>query len=274
MKCPKCGLVCPPQARLCSCGYNFSTALDPKPDVPASRPSHPYVPLTQASRWAMAALIIVAAWSCVCIVLDVRGAGPAHWTFQIAQARATRNFTQLARGAILVPVLVGLALAIASAAAFLVWFHKARRNLPALGADNCQYDQWWAVGGFFIPILNLVRPFQVMREVWNASDPDDKGFLTPVQVHYWRQATPPVVWWWWGLFLASNALPSATVRIARDPWLPTFQTETFLSIASHSVQVIAAVVAVTLVRLVTNRQASRNRARSEHSDVSKGLDAS
>jgi hypothetical protein len=265
MNCPRCGLVRPPQVHLCSCGYDFSTGIVPSPSAPAAQTPHPYVPLTQASRWATTALIIVAAWSCMDIVLDLRGVGPAHWAFQMAMARATRNIALLTRGNAMLLPLAGIALNVGSAVAFLVWFARARRNLPALGIEDCQYEQWWAVGGFLIPVLNLVRPFQVMREIWNASEPDDRSFLTPAQEHYWRQVTPPIVWWWWGLFLASNALANASAPFARFRWVTTLQTATLLSLASHSVRVIAAVVAVVLVRLLSVRQEDRNRARSSRS---------
>ena len=55
--------------------------------------------------------------------------------------------------------------------AFLFWFHRVQKNLPALGGRELKYTPGWAVGGFFVPFLNLVRPIQVMREVWHGSDP-------------------------------------------------------------------------------------------------------
>jgi hypothetical protein len=32
------------------------------------------------------------------------------------------------------------------------------------------YSSGWAVGYFFVPLLNLFRPYQVMQEIWKASE--------------------------------------------------------------------------------------------------------
>src|SRR5215510_14201591 len=40
---------------------------------------------------------------------------------------------------------------------FLAWFHRAHLNLPALGARGLTYTSGWAIGAWFVPILNLFR---------------------------------------------------------------------------------------------------------------------
>ena len=39
----------------------------------------------------------------------------------------------------------------AASIAFLMWFHRAHRNLPALKAGILKYSPGWAGGGFFVP---------------------------------------------------------------------------------------------------------------------------
>lgn len=55
--------------------------------------------------------------------------------------------------------------------AFLVWFRRAYRNLPILGAESLRFSNGWAVGAWFVPFLNLVRPKQLADDIWRASDP-------------------------------------------------------------------------------------------------------
>jgi hypothetical protein len=50
-------------------------------------------------------------------------------------------------------------------------FRRAYRNLPALGAESPRFSSGWAVGAWFVPFLNLVRPKQIMDDIWRASDP-------------------------------------------------------------------------------------------------------
>lgn len=47
---------------------------------------------------------------------------------------------------------------------FLMWFRRAYYNLSQI--VNTHFDNVWAVIAWFIPILNLFRPYQLMREVW------------------------------------------------------------------------------------------------------------
>ena len=63
-------------------------------------------------------------------------------------------------------VLLGIA-----GVAFVEWLYQSRINLRAFGVRRLRYPRVWAVGGFLVPALNLVRPYQVVREVWQASDP-------------------------------------------------------------------------------------------------------
>src|SRR5438093_12382214 len=54
---------------------------------------------------------------------------------------------------------------------FLTWLQRAYRNLPALHATELRYTPGWAVGSWFIPLVNLFAPHQVVSELWKASDP-------------------------------------------------------------------------------------------------------
>ncbi len=54
----------------------------------------------------------------------------------------------------------------------LVWMYPAQKNLPALQPTRpLEVSPGWAVVWFFVPIMNLFRPFQAMRQLWNESDP-------------------------------------------------------------------------------------------------------
>ncbi len=88
------------------------------------------------------------------------------------------------------------------ALAFIAWLHRARINARAFGCRRFRYSRIWAIIGFVIPILNFFRPYQVVSEVWRASDP--RGVETPVA---WISI--PVsrcVLAWWVTLLASASL--------------------------------------------------------------------
>ncbi|MGH9948077.1 MAG: DUF4328 domain-containing protein, partial [Pyrinomonadaceae bacterium] len=84
----------------------------------------------------------------------------------------------------------------------MIWIYKAYRNLTPLRAYHQEFSPGWAVGWWFIPFLNLVRPYQVVREIYNESDPDyeeDMGFLSVT-----GQGAPPFVSIWWLTFLGGG----------------------------------------------------------------------
>ena len=81
---------------------------------------------------------------------------------------------------------------IATVVVSLAWVYRTSKNLVALGADGQRFSPRWAVICWFIPIISLFRPYQVVREVWNASAPD----LQPGD-RSWQEAggTPFIKWW-------------------------------------------------------------------------------
>ncbi|MDE0032024.1 MAG: DUF4328 domain-containing protein [Deltaproteobacteria bacterium] len=64
--------------------------------------------------------------------------------------------------------LLGLA-ALTTAVAVSRWIHRANSNARALGARGMAFTPGGAVGWYFVPIANLWKPYQAMREIWKAS---------------------------------------------------------------------------------------------------------
>ena len=85
----------------------------------------------------------------------------------------------------------------------LKWIYRASLNAHAL-AEGLRTSPGWSVGWFFVPFANLWKPFQGLREAWQASA-DPKA---------WReQPTPELFRWWWGLWLVSSILGNIAARL-------------------------------------------------------------
>jgi hypothetical protein len=142
-----------------------------------------------------------------------------------------------------------------TAVLFLRWMHRAHRNLPALGARQLQYSPGWAVGGFFVPFLCLVRPFQVMREIWKASDP---AVLDGAAWH--DTDTSPLVGWWWALFLTAGFVTHFVGRMAAGgSHAEAFLTMSWWLVAANVLSALAAVLAMQVVRTIDRRQREKYR---------------
>ena len=90
--------------------------------------------------------------------------------------------------------------------AFLRWIYFANYNTGSFGTTRMHFTPGWAVGWYFVPIANLWKPYQALKEVFKASHPD---FLDD-----WQQAPhPDILPLWWTLWVISSFIGRAVVRL-------------------------------------------------------------
>ena len=83
------------------------------------------------------------------------------------------------------------------------WIYRASVNAHAM-TDEMSITPGWAVGWYFVPFANLVKPFQAMKEIWLASHRQGSGDDVRGSA---------ILGWWWGLWLLSNLLGNITFRM-------------------------------------------------------------
>lgn len=137
---------------------------------------------------------------------------------------------------------------------FLIWLYRSFNNLSALKARNLEFSPGWAVGWWFVPFANLVKPFQVVRELWNESDPDfdeETGFL------HTSAGTPEIIGFWWAAFLLSNfSARISNALIDSNSGNPSTYFPVALIVASV-LQIAAATLIIFIVKGVVQRQEQR-----------------
>lgn len=129
---------------------------------------------------------------------------------------------------------------IATAIIFARWIYVAGTNAIALGHDDLDFTPaariWW----FAVPIANLFKPFEAMRELWNASHGE---------LQYDRGS--PLVTLWWASWLGSRLTTSfAAIVTGADPMVGT----DLLWWIDAAVNFAACVAAILLVRRITVAQ--------------------
>ena len=83
---------------------------------------------------------------------------------------------------------------------WLIWQHKAQRDLYARGVPGLRYTPGWAVGWWFVPLASFVLPYLCMRELFgNAGVPAASG-MAPITRSDWRVPA------WWITYLGSSLL--------------------------------------------------------------------
>ncbi len=142
---------------------------------------------------------------------------------------------------------------IVAAVAFCMWFYRAHKNLKIWRIPGLKYSPGWAVGYFFIPILNLFRPYQIAQEIWKASDPQVTIEAGP-QWHDNKGSS--VVGAWWTFWIVANIVGQIAFRLnmsnIADP-----KGFLFVSIASDFLSIIAAAFAILVVLRIHARQSQK-----------------
>ena len=146
---------------------------------------------------------------------------------------------------------------IATGIVWVCWQHRAQANLRPLGVADPKFSPGWAVGWWFIPFANFVMPYQTMTELWKGSGPHH-GVA-------WRmQPTTALIPVWWGAWVLTQILDraaAAMIPTADEPNVPFLIQKVNDSlhwvIASDVVLIVAAVLAVMVVRGVDARQTAR-----------------
>ena len=137
-------------------------------------------------------------------------------------------------------------LGIVTGITFLKWIYRAYKNIQGFGAEGLRFSPGWAVGYYFIPILCLIRPVQVMGEIWRASD-DPRN---------WSQRPGSwVISSWWTLFVLYYAVTQVSLGIAiqastNDQWT----LAAVLAIAGDFFSIPLSITALRLVTEVYRRQ--------------------
>jgi hypothetical protein len=139
--------------------------------------------------------------------------------------------------------LVQLAMFIAAAVVFIRWMYGAYQNVDVVARAERRYAHGWAIGSWFVPILNLFRPKQIINDIWRAGgrDTDDAqpGWL---------------LIGWWLLFLLSSWIVNFAARsYINAETAEEIKTGTILYLVSDAMSVVCAILAIVIVRKGTDR---------------------
>jgi hypothetical protein len=133
-----------------------------------------------------------------------------------------------------------------------------------MGAQPLRFGKRWAIAYWFIPIVNLFRPKQVVNDIWRGSDPE-----LPAVAHHWQdRPVPKLFHWWWALWLLSSVVSNVAFRRQLD----TAETaEEAVEVARSYVvidvvDILPAILAILVIRAITRRQEER-RARYERGEL-------
>jgi hypothetical protein len=127
---------------------------------------------------------------------------------------------------------------------FIVWLHQLSTRVHAARPGTPRYSTGWAVGGWFVPILNLARPVQVVTDVWRSATTSG-NYAEPVPARFGL---------WWAVYLTSNVVSTIAVEYGTSTLSAIRNHDRLIALAA-GLSVLAAVFAIVVVRALTARVA-------------------
>lgn len=186
------------------------------------------------------------------IALDVLATATYIWRGAIFDRLADGDLVSETEAKVADAVAIGYGIVwtllfLATAVVLIVWQFRHAVNARTLGVHGGLGHPGWAIGGWFIPIANLILP---ARQIYRSSRPP--GAAPP-------SGTALLVGWPVAMWL-SQGLDRAALRIWNDAdgftsdGLRQSATSDYLSAAAAVLDLAAAVLALLIVRLLTQRQ--------------------
>jgi len=123
---------------------------------------------------------------------------------------------------------------------FLMWIYRANGNAQILTEHKMRFTKTWSVIWYFIPILNIWKPFQVLKEIWTVD--------SRAKVEEEELKSPPILGLWWFLWLCSFTLDNISLRYAlKAEEMPEILRATLVSIAADVLAIPLCIVTIILI---------------------------
>lgn len=98
---------------------------------------------------------------------------------------------------------------IISAVTFIQWFRRGYYNLH-LRVSYLAQPEGWAAGSWFVPIICLYRPFQIMKEMYEET----KELLVKKGISFNQTFSTNALGWWWTLWIINNIIGQLVFRLS------------------------------------------------------------
>nr|WP_315179636.1 DUF4328 domain-containing protein [uncultured Flavobacterium sp.] len=140
--------------------------------------------------------------------------------------------------------LIYLTVYVISGITFIRWFRRAYYNLH-IKAESLSFTEGWAAGCWFVPIISLYRPNQIMKELYLET----QSLLSKKDENYALNLTTHFIGWWWALWIISSFLGQFIFRYSmKAETLEELTTTTIASIVASIIGIPLAIITVKVIK--------------------------
>lgn len=123
---------------------------------------------------------------------------------------------------------------------FILWFRRAYNNLNLSFKANTKYAEGWAAGAWFVPFINLVRPYFIMQEIWVKTQEATHNLIT--------HKNGKIIGWWWVIWIINNIGTNFINRYFKETNVEELITSTSASIIFNFIELVALALLIIIIK--------------------------
>lgn len=132
---------------------------------------------------------------------------------------------------------------VVSAITFIQWFRRAYFNLH-LRVNRLSHSEGWAAGCWFMPIVNLFRPYQIMKELFQET----QLFLKRNEVHTSEHLSMPSLGLWWAFWIINWFVGRFVFKYSmKAETIDELTRSTIGQLISNAIGIVLAIITINII---------------------------
>jgi len=138
-----------------------------------------------------------------------------------------------------------IAVSIISTITFILWFRRAYYNLEKR-ITGLKFSNTWAVGCWFVPIISLFYPYQIMKELKEKTN-------KILSKRFEKEYTPDLktIKYWWILWLITNISTQILNKVSPET-VDSFIYTTYAYIFKTLLEILLAIITIKMIKSYTD----------------------
>jgi hypothetical protein len=113
-----------------------------------------------------------------------------------------------------------------------------------LRVNHLSHSEGWAAGCWFVPIVNLFRPYQIMKELFQET----QLFLKRNEVHTTEHLSISFLGLWWTLWIIDRIFGQFVFKYSmKADTIDELTTSTIAQLISNGIGIVLAIITINII---------------------------